>query len=68
MKFSTIAASAAIAATASASDIVYTTEVVTAYTTFCPSPTVLTIGATTHTVTEVCADSPFVNFSPPKPH
>lgn len=31
-----------------------TTEVVTAYTTYCPEPTTISHGSQTHVVTEVC--------------
>ncbi|MCJ1470237.1 hypothetical protein MMC07_008882 [Pseudocyphellaria aurata] len=50
---SAIVASAALVAGASAWDnVTYTTEIVTAYTTFCPSPTAITHGTHTYTVTE----------------
>ena len=39
-----------LSATAS---VTYTTEVVTAYTTYCPGPTVITQGSSTYTVTQV---------------
>ena len=32
--------------------VTYTTEIVTAYTTYCPSPTTVTYGSSTYTVTE----------------
>lgn len=35
-----------------------TTEVVTAYTTYCPEPTTITHGTETYTVTEVCSTDP----------
>lgn len=47
---------AALAAGASAwsnDTVVYTTQVVTAYTTYCPAPTVITHGTQTYTVTKV---------------
>lgn len=47
----------ALAATASASygygNVSYTTEVVTAYTTYCPEATQLTYNGQTYTITEV---------------
>lgn len=50
---SIVAASAALVAGANAyGNATYVTEVVTAYTTFCPSPTVLVHGLKTYTVTE----------------
>jgi len=49
MKSSAVA-SLAFACLASAATV-YTTEIVTAYTTYCPSATVITIGQETHTVT-----------------
>lgn len=55
MKFS-VAAVVALAAGAQASykadNVTYTTEVVTAYTTYCPAATQLTYGGKTYTVTE----------------
>lgn len=58
MRFSTaVAASAAFVAGANAwgnyTGPVYTTEVVTAYTTYCPEATKITHGGVTYTVTEV---------------
>lgn len=51
---SVVAASAALVAGANAwGNVTYTTEVVTAYTTFCPSSTELVHGTKTYTVTEV---------------
>lgn len=54
---SVVAASAAFAAGANAwGNVTYTTEVVTAYTTYCPSPTSPTHvvhGTKTYTITEV---------------
>jgi len=51
MKFS--AAVLALAGAASAySNVTYTTEVVTAITTYCPEPTTITYGETTYTITE----------------
>jgi len=55
MKFSA-AAVLAVAAGAHAwaqNSTIYTTEVVTAVTTFCPEPTEITYGGTTYTITEV---------------
>ncbi len=56
MRFSTVAtASAALVAGASAysNGTVYTTEVVTSFTTYCPSPTTVVHNSQTYTVTEV---------------
>lgn len=52
---SAIIASAALVASANATydNVTYTTEIVTAYTTYCPSPTAITHGTHTYTVTEV---------------
>lgn len=52
---SVIAASAALVAGANAwaGNVTYTTEVLTAYTTYCPSSTELVHGTKTYTVTEV---------------
>lgn len=57
MQFSTVAAISALAAVASATyplngTVVYTTEVFTAYTTFCPASTELTYAGITYTATE----------------
>ncbi|MCJ1375542.1 hypothetical protein MMC20_006779 [Loxospora ochrophaea] len=52
MRFSVIAASAALVATVSAQYANYTTEIVTAYTTYCPESTQITHGSQTYTVTE----------------
>jgi len=53
MKFSTAAALAAVAGTqAWASNVTYTTEIVTALTTWCPASTQVTYGGSTYTVTE----------------
>ncbi|KAF7505188.1 hypothetical protein GJ744_001178 [Endocarpon pusillum] len=63
MQFSTSAALLAFAAAASAAydsyssssalnNVTYTTQVVTAYTTYCPGPTQITHGTQTYTVTE----------------
>lgn len=59
MQFSTVAILAAAATTVSAgygysnaSSIVYTTDIVTAYTTYCPAATEVTMGESTYTVTE----------------
>lgn len=49
-----VAAVLAVAAGASAwENVTYTTEVVTAVTTYCPGPTEITHGGTTYTITEV---------------
>lgn len=55
MRTSMITASAALVAGAAAwgNDTVYVTEVVTAYTTYCPVATQITHGGQTYTVTEV---------------
>ena len=56
MRTSMITASAALVAGAAAwgnDTIQYTTEVVTAYTTYCPASTQITHGTQTYTVTEV---------------
>jgi hypothetical protein len=61
MRTSTIAASAAFVAGALANSngtVSYTTEVVTAYTTYCPAATQITHGASTYTVTEVRNHAP----------
>ena len=51
---SVVAASAALVAGANAwANATYTTEVVTAYTTYCPKPTQVVHGAKTYTVTKV---------------
>lgn len=56
MKFSAAAVLAAAAGAHAWSNVTYTTEVVTALTTYCPGPTEITHGATTYTITEVrCA-------------
>ncbi|KAF2195349.1 hypothetical protein K469DRAFT_722596 [Zopfia rhizophila CBS 207.26] len=55
MRFSIATAAALVAgATASYNNTgpVYTTEVVTAYTTYCPAPTQITHGGKTYTITE----------------
>ena len=57
MQYSVVAL-AALVASASAqyyngTTPVYTTEVVTSYTTYCPSPTEIVHGSKTYTVTEV---------------
>ena len=52
MKFS--AAVLALAAGANAfKNVTYTTEIVTAITTYCPEPTTVEYGGTTYTITEV---------------
>jgi len=59
MKASIIAAGAALISVASAHynntmpSVVYTTEVVTAYSTYCPAATEIVHGEQTYTVTEV---------------
>lgn len=58
MRYSYVAAPLALAAGVSAhpaanGTIAYTTEVVTAFTTFCPSATEVVHGGSTYTVTEV---------------
>jgi hypothetical protein len=53
MKFSAaVVLAAAAGASAWKSNVTYTTEVVTAYTTYCPAPTEITHGGKTYTVTE----------------
>jgi hypothetical protein len=52
MKFSFAAVLAAVAGAHAWSNVTYTTEVVTAVTTFCPAATEITYGGTTYTVTE----------------
>lgn len=52
MKFSAAAVLAAAAGAHAWSNVTYTTEVVTALTTYCPGPTEITHGATTYTITE----------------
>jgi hypothetical protein len=56
MQFSTLAVLAASAVAVSAysnGTVVYTTDIVTAYTTYCPEATSITLGESTYTVTEV---------------
>lgn len=54
---SSFAAVLAIAAGVSAqSNVTYTTEVVTALTTYCPEATILTHAGTTYTISEVCLE------------
>lgn len=57
MRFSIIAASAALISGAAAGygnySVDYTTEIVTAYTTYCPAATQIVHGKQTYTVTEV---------------
>lgn len=53
MKFSAAAVLAAAAGAHAWSNVTYTTEVVTAVTTYCPGPTEISYGGTTYTVTEV---------------
>lgn len=53
MKFFAVAAALVGAVSASArGNVTYTTEVVTAYTTYCPAPTTLTYSDKTYTITE----------------
>jgi hypothetical protein len=52
MKFLAVAAALVGAAFASRGNVTYTTEVVTAYTTYCPAPTTLTYSDKTYTITE----------------
>lgn len=56
MKFSaaTVLAAAASVQAYAYSNVTYTTEVVTAVTTYCPGPTQITYGGETYTVSEVC--------------
>ena len=62
MRF-TFAAVAALAAGAMAqTGVVYTTDVVTAYTTYCPEATTLTHGNETYTVTEVSDVPPTIRL------
>lgn len=52
MKFSAAAVLAVVAGVQAFSNVTYTTEVVTAVTTYCPEATELTYGGTTYTITE----------------
>lgn len=52
MKFSAAAVIVAVAGVSAHSNVSYTTEVVTAYTTYCPAPTEITHGGKTYTITE----------------
>jgi len=52
MKFSAAVVLAAVAAVNAWSNVTYTTEVVTAVTTYCPAATEVTYGGTTYTITE----------------
>ncbi|RSL39847.1 Clock-controlled protein 6 [Fusarium euwallaceae] len=52
MKFAAALAFAAGVAAHAKSNVTYTTEVVTAYTTYCPGPTEITHGGKTYTITE----------------
>ena len=45
------------AAAAYKGNVTYVTDVVTAYTTYCPAATTLTYGSQTYTVTKVCGSS-----------
>ena len=53
MKFSAAAVLAAAAGASAYSNVTYTTEIVTAVTTYCPYATQVTYGGTTYTITEV---------------
>jgi hypothetical protein len=53
MKFSAAAVLAVAAGVNAFQNVTYTTEVVTAVTTYCPEPTEITYGGTTYTITEV---------------
>lgn len=53
MKFTaTVVLAAAAAGVSASSNVSYVTEVVTAYTTYCPGPTEITHGGKTYTITE----------------
>ncbi|KAK0614249.1 hypothetical protein B0T14DRAFT_570204 [Immersiella caudata] len=52
MKFSAVAVLAVAAGVNAFKNVTYTTEVVTAVTTYCPEPTEITYGGTTYTITE----------------
>lgn len=54
MKFSAAAVLAVAAGASAWENVTYTTEVVTALTTFCPEATTLTHAGTTYTVSSVC--------------
>ncbi len=54
MKFSAAAVLATAAGVSAWNNVTYTTEVVTAVTTYCPAATEITHGGQTYTVTEVC--------------
>ena len=55
MQFSVVALAAfAASAAAWSNGTVYTTEILTAYTTVCPASTELTFNGVTYTATEVC--------------
>lgn len=64
MKFSAAAVVALVAGASAAHNVTYTTEVVTAYTTYCPVPTTITYGASTYTVTEVSQTKTISTKSP----
>lgn len=53
MKFSAAAVLAVAAGVSAFENVTYTTEVVTAITTFCPAATELTHAGTTYTISEV---------------
>lgn len=54
MKSSFAAVLFAVAGVSAHKNVTYTTEVLTAVTTYCPEPTLLTHAGTTYTVTQVC--------------
>lgn len=58
MKFSAATVLAAVAGASAFENVTYTTEVVTALTTFCPAATTLTHAGTTYTVSSVCISTP----------
>lgn len=53
MKYTVALIAAAVGANAWAQNVTYVTEVVSAYTTYCPAATEITHGTKTYTVTEV---------------
>lgn len=52
-----LASAALVASTSAHSNVTYTTEIVTAYETYCPSPTEIVHGTKTYTVTKVSDDA-----------
>ena len=56
MRFSAATVLAAAAGAHAWSNVTYTTEVVTALTTYCPEATMITHGSSTYTITEVRRD------------